>query len=173
MCRIVCLWFLLGQLIFASCSVAGTGSWEPVDGPYDREAARSLYEWIDNNIQHSQTLSPSDNNRDVSLLKKLVKGTLIWAYSYGSIFDGHDFLLHFSAKDESVEMLPLHDGGLLFMLENGCLKISRDRSSPEDRIFPEENKPLHLRSRWYATVFNNLSEVTFYFSAVGPFPPEP
>lgn len=147
--------------------MAATAPWEPVAEPYSVDAATTINRWIDTHL-YAKTQSPSANARDNILMKRLVKGTLIWAYCYGNSFDANNFLLLFSGKDESFQLLPLHNGGLLFMLNSGCLKISRDRSSPEDRIFPEDDKPLYPRNRWYATIFNTSTEITFYFSAVGP-----
>lgn len=168
--RVICLCLVIGLFLFGTCPVAQAGSWEPVDGPYNTEAARSLYEWIESNI-HATTNDPSQNARDIHVLKNLVRGTLIWAYSYGSTFNKEDFLLHFSKKDEAIQLVPLQNGGVLFVLEDACFKISRDKSSPEGRVYPHDPTDPQSRDRWFASIFNGQAEISFYFSAVGPFLP--
>lgn len=168
--RVFCLCLVLGVFLLGTCSVVSAESWEPVDGPFNSEAARSLSEWINSNL-HSTGNDRSVNAHDIRIIKNLVKGTLIWAYSYGSTFNQHDFLLHFSQKDESVQLMSLHNGGMLFVLNTVCFKISRDNSSPEGRVYPQDQTDPHSRDRWFASIFNGSSEISFYFSAVGPFLP--
>lgn len=162
------LLFFLMLSLHISCAAAGTEPWTPAEGPYSDEAASCIYGWIYHNVP-SDELPDSTNYRNIRLVKKLVNGTLIWAYSNGNSFDAEAFLQHFSNRNDSVKLLRLQDGGLLFVLDPCCLKISRDTSSPQGRITPGCQSPPYPPHQWYATLFNETSEVTFYFSAVGPF----
>lgn len=167
MYRLLYLCLLLIQLCLAPCAVAAPKSWEVVDGPYSLAAASSLYDWIDSQSWGNPSAPISHRDRD--LLYNLVKGSLIWAFSYGNSFDSHDFLLHFANKDATIKLSPLENGGLLFTLETAFFKISQDRRSAESIVFPENDKSLYPRERWFASICNSSSEIMFYFSAVGPF----
>lgn len=167
--RLLCLFLLVSQLLYASVAVAGTDRWHPAGDDYSRETARCIDEWIDSHLQ-SNPDSPSSRLRDLMLLKNLVKGTLIWTYNYGTHFDSQTFLQFFRDMDDSIKISPLENGGLLFALETSYFKISRDQRTAADRIFPENQRHLYSDNRWFASVLTGPAEISFYFSAVGPFP---
>lgn len=165
--HLLCLCLLLLQFLAVPCAMAAPERWKVVDGPYSTAAARSIYDWID--TQSTEDPTSPISNLDRNLLRNLVKGSLIWAYSYGNSFNPHDFLLHFSNRDETIEISYLDTGGLLFSLNSAFFKISTDLKSAKTNVFPENNKAIYPRKRWFASICTSSSEIMFYFSVVGPF----
>ena len=155
-------------LLITSAPSAGATSWAPVDGPYSAEAELALYRWIQQQVALG-TIEPSPGSRDIKLLRNLIRGTLVWAYSYGSSFNTEAFLHHFANRDNAVRYLKLQNGGLIFVLDSCNFKISWDDAGPESHIAENGETSGHLRERWYASAFNNNTEISFYFSAVGPY----
>ncbi len=150
---------------------ACAGSWVPVDGPCSAEAEQTLFHWVQQQIA-TGNITPSSKCHDARILRNLIRGTLVWAYTYGCSFDAETFLHHFANRDDSVKYLQLQNGGLIFILESCNLKISRDNCGPENRISDGKGSET-LRERWYASAFNNEVEISFYFSAVGPYSKTP
>lgn len=167
MSRFALLSILLLGLLAGSCSISFAGSWEPVDGPYSREAALAITHWIEKQVPF-EAKAPSPGCQEYLLYRNLFKGALIWAYTYGSSFSADDFLRHFSNRDDSLAILRLDNGGLLLSSQHGCFKISRDRRRPEASIDSEVQPSSGPRDRWFVSAFNDRSEISFYFSEVGP-----
>lgn len=155
-------------LLMTAALPACAASWVPVDGPYSAEAEQALFRWVQQQVAQG-TIVPPPGSRDVKLLRNLIRGTLVWAYSYGSSFNTDAFLHHFTNRDDVLGVLKLQNGGLLFVLDSCNFKISRDKSCPENRITQNGEGPDHPRERWYASAFNSEVEISFYFSAVGPY----
>ncbi len=167
--RYLCLllWFLLS----GCCAVGFAEPWQPVDGPYSREAARAIYHWIESRVPLDAKV-PSPDFQEYLLYRNLFKGALIWAYSYGSSFDADDFLRHFSNRDDSLKVHRLQNGGLLLISQQGCFKISKDCRRPENTIDSKAGPSSGPRERWFVSAYNNRSEISFYFSQVGPVFPQ-
>lgn len=166
--RSICLSSLLLLFLSGFCSAAFAGSWEPVDGPYSHEAGRTISRWIENQVPY-EAIAPSTEWPESGLYKNLFQGTLIWAFAYGSSFDAGDFLKHFSNRDNSVTIMHLTNGGLILATHSGFFMISKDGRRPENSISSKKSPFTGPRERWFASAFNDRSEISFYFSEVGPF----
>lgn len=152
------------------CQAEAEEAWRPRRASFSKGASSTLDNWINQHVPLES--SPySVTNCNIRLIKRLVRGTLIWAYSHGNNFNADMFLESFTNKDDSLTVAPMANGGLIFWLNNACLKISiheiptTARSDSTEAITPS--------GKWYAALFANGQDTMFYFSGVSPFhPPE-
>lgn len=161
MIRLFLIMHLILLPLVMSSPAQGT-PWNIKGATYSENTARRLDHWIDT---HQDALYREFDPEECQLLKRLVKGILIWIHQNGNSFEPDRFLDLFSNRDKSIMHYALHREGMLLLLKNTFIKIGLDHSVPLD-LPPHIQAHFPPEGRWYASLGSGNETILFYFNTV-------